>query len=119
VTIKYSTTAGKAYVMAIIPEPLGLKNPLVIQSIEPKESVECSYAGGCQIKMLASGLFYVFKDRENSYLEVCGTKVEQVKKGGEKEPTPARTVTIELPPLSTKLSNTLFKIAENTEDLKA
>jgi len=109
----------------LIPTPLTLTSPFKITSIDPVDKTECSYAGGCELTITSNGLYHALLDSSKSYINVCGTKLDVMfdyKLDAKGKPTtetvPSKVMKFKIPSLSTKVSNTLFKIAEVTEDLK-
>ena len=91
-----------------------MQNALAISSVTPANTIDCSYAGGCEITLDSKGLFYILLEESKNYIEVCGTKAEinLVKE------SPSNLIKFDLPPLATTISNPAFNINIEEEDLK-
>ena len=84
-----------------------LTNPLAVR--DSTEDLECSFAGGCQYAVKASGLTASLLDDDQSYIDVCGNTCVLDADASDDSQTVCT-----LAPLITKSSVRTFKLAEAT-----
>ena len=88
-----------------------LSNPLVVAA--DSSIASCSFGGGCVLEVTSNGLATHLKN-EDAHIEVCGDICEF-----QESDSSSSVSKCSVPPLSTEYSNENFKIATETEDLKA
>jgi len=88
-----------------------LSNPLAIT--DNTAALKCSFAGGCQMDVMAEGLTTMLKASKNNYISVCGQKCDLMDNQSDLSKSSCA-----VPAISTLYSNLEFGIAESVEDLK-